>query len=536
MIGAGRLSALCLSAVVLAGCARDWPAPCEECGTLVVAAAGEPSSLLPPLVYETVGRDITDRVYERLADLAAGAAPIDPAGYTPGLAERWERVDSLTLRFHLRPGAAWQDGVPVTAADVAFSFDAYADPVLDTEAGPALQGQVTVAAEDSSTVLVRFARAYPEQLYDATWHVRIIPEHIWAPIPREQWAADTLLAHLVGSGDYRVVNWTRDQSLRLEAVPGSAAAVTRIIWRFVPDPDAAVNLLLAGEADLVEQLGAPSRIARVAADSSAQLLRYPSAVYGFLGFRLQDARGRSHPLLGDRTLRRALALGVDRPTLAAGVFGAGTVAPSGPMSQLLWINSPDIRTLPYDTAGAARLLDSLGWHAGKDGTRARGSRLLRFDILVPGTSPSRRDLAQALQQSWKVIGADVTITAVDFPVFNQRLAQGDFDSYIGAWLDEPSPRGLADQWTRSGWGKLNFGRYDNPRFDALFAGAVAAPDTATAGPMYRAAMDTLNADAPALFLYAPTQVAGASRRITGILIDPYSWLSGVTGWRAGPRP
>ena len=172
---------------------------------------------------------------------------------------------------------------------------------------------------------------------------------------------------------------------------------------------------------------------------------------------------------------------------------------------------------------------------GADGARQRAGVPLRFDILVPGTSPSRRDLAQALQQSWKTLGAAVTITAVDFPVFNERLGAGNFDSYIGAWLDEPSPRGLADQWTRDGWGKLNFGHYDNPAFDALFARAIVAPDTATAAPLYRAAMDTLNADAPALFLYAPEQAAGLSRRMEGVTIDPYSWLSGLDTWRAGPR-
>jgi len=228
-------------------------------------------------------------------------------------------------------------------------------------------------------------------------------------------------------------------------------------------------------------------------------------------------------------------MSIDRQLLATGIFGEGTVAPAGPMSQLLWINSPDIRTLSYDTAAAARLLDSLGWQRGADGVRRHGRQSLGFDILVPGSSLTRRDLAQALQQSWKSLGVVVTVTSVDFPVFNQRLAQGAFDSYIGAWLDEPSPRGLADQWTRGGWGKLNYGRYDDPQFDSLFARAVAAPDTAAAGPLYRAAMDTLNADAPALFLFAPMQVAGASRRITGVTINPYSWLSELSSWRAGPR-
>jgi len=524
-----------LLATALAACAPDRPGDCAECGVLVVAAAGEPSSLFPPLIYETVGRDITDQVFERLADLAPGAAPIDPAGYRPGLAERWERVDSLTLRFHLRPGAEWQDGVAVSAHDVVFSFATYADSALETEAGAVLAGRVSVTAEDSTTVLVRFAHAYPEQMYDATWHVRILPAHIWEAMPRGEWEADTTLAHVVGSGRYRVAAWVRGQSLSLEAVSGAELPIHRVVWRFVPDPDAAVNLLLAGEADLVEQLGPPSRVARVAGDTAAELIRYPSAAYGFLGFRVQDAAGKHHAILGDRALRRALSMGIDRQMLAAGIFGEGTVAPSGPMSQLLWINSPDIRTLPFDTAAAARLLDSLGWQRGTDGVRRRGRQSLGFDILVPGSSLTRRDLAQALQQSWKALGVAVTVTSVDFPVFNQRLAQGAFDSYIGAWLDEPSPRGLADQWTRGGWGKLNYGRYDDPQFDSLFARAVAAPDTATAGPLYRAAMDTLNADAPALFLFAPMQVAGASRRLTGVTINPYSWLSELASWRAGPR-
>lgn len=531
MIRGGGLLALLL---VGAACAPEAP-PCGQCGTVVVAAAGEPSTLFPPLIYETVGRDISDQVYERLADLAPDAAPIDPAGYRPGLAVRWERVDSLTWRFHLRPNAQWQDGSPVTAEDVVFSFEAYSDPTLDAEARTALEGQLTAVAPDSSTVLIRFARAYPEQLYDATWHVRVLPKHIWGPIPRAGWPADTALAHVVGSGPYRVAEWVHGQSLRLELMSGDSSSITRIVWRFVPDPDAAVNLLLAGDADLVEQLGPPARVARVAADTSVRLLRYPSAAYGFLGFRLRDAQGRPHPVLGDRELRRALAMGVDRQRLARGIFGEGTSAPPGPMSQLLWINDVGIRTLPFDSEAAGRALDSLGWKPGSNGVRRRGAQSLRFDILVPGTSPVRRDLAQALQQSWRAIGAEATVTAVDFPVFNRRLASGTFDSYIGTWLDEPSPRGLADQWTHSGWDKLNYGHYFSPAFDSLFAHALAAPDTATAGPLYRAAMDTLNADAPALFLFAPSQVAGISRRMDGVTINPYSWLSGVRGWRAGPR-
>ena len=114
-------------------CGRDR-ADCDRCDTVVIAATGDPTHLLPPLASESVARDIGDQVFERLADLAPGGTPIDPSAYRPALATRWERVDSLTWRFHLRAGARWQDGQPVTAEDVRFSFEAFADSVLDTPA------------------------------------------------------------------------------------------------------------------------------------------------------------------------------------------------------------------------------------------------------------------------------------------------------------------------------------------------------------------------------------------------------------------
>ena len=529
-------SALAATAGVImtGGCAPDRPA-CDRCGRIVVAATGEPQQLLPPLVFETVGRDIGDQVYERLAEMAPGAAPIDTAGYRPALADHWERVDSLTWRFHLRPGARWQDGVPVTAEDVRFSFEAYADSAVEASARPYLANRLTVTPEDSATVLIRFAEPSTEQLYDATYHVRVIPSHIWGATPPASWFSDTSIRHLVGSGPYRIAEWRRGQYLRLvaDSSNGATPAVREAVWRFTSDPDAALNLVLGHEADVLETLGGQSRTDAVTRDTTLRLLAYPSATYGFLGFQIRGGpRNAPHPIFADPATRRALATAVDRATLARSAFGREAKAPPGPMSQLLWIWDENIATLPFDTARAGRELDAAGWHrAGAGKPRQRGGQVLAFDILVPGTSPVRRQLAVALQAMWQEVGAAVTVTAVDFPLFQQRLEQGQFDSYIGAWLDEPSPRGLADQWTRAGWGALNYGRYANPAFDALFARAGRARDVEKARALYREAMDTLNADAPAIFLYAPVNHAVVSRRVEGLTIAPFSWASGLREWR-----
>ena len=528
-----------LGPIVLALAACSEKDTCARCDTVVVAAIGEPATILPPLVDESVGRDIGDQIFERLALLAPGGAPIDTAAYRPALAAEWERRDSLTWRFRLRPDARWHDGRPVTSGDVRFSFEAFSDSALGSIPQPYLAGKVEVIPEDSARFLIRFAEPSPEQLYDATYHVRIIPKHVWEGVPRALWGADTSTARLIGSGPFRLERWERGQFLILSADSTSSdrPGIRRAIWRFTTDPDAALNLVLSHEADLLETAIGPERARRAAADSTLRLISYPSAAYGFLGFNLYDRQRRGpHPLLADRETRRGLALGVDRSVLARSVFGEDAKAPPGPISQLLWIWSDGIQTLPYDTAAASKALDAAGWRLRNgESVRRRGNQRLAFDILVPSTSGSRRQLAVQLQEAWRRLGADVTVTAVDFAVFQERLGQGRFDSYIGAWLDEPTPRGLADQWSRSGWAAINYGRYSNPAFDSLLARASREPGVEKASALYREAMETLNADAPAIFLYAPANTAVAARRIENVEIDPYGWASGLREWRAnGP--
>ena len=502
-----------------------------DCDTMIISTVGEPSSLFPPLVYETVGRDISDRIFERLAVLPTGGSPLDAEGYLPGLAERWERMDDRRWRFHLRQGVIWPDGAPFTAEDVRFSFEVFSDPTIDALALAAVQ-DLAVTVVDDHTVDILFPSAGPEQFYNATYHVRILPSHRWRNSDRAAWASDTATSQIVGTGPYRLVSWDRPSSVRLEAAEmnGHEPGIRNLIWAFNPSPDPAVNRVLSYEADAMEAVP-PPLVDQVVSDSGLQAIRYPSAVYGFLGFNL-DGSGAAGSALRSRPVRRALAMAIDRQAVTQAAIGPEAEVPLGPMSRLLWINDTAISQLPFDTARAAQELRDAGWQL-RDGQWRRRGRTLGFDILVPSTSQARRLLAEAMQESWRQLGVTTTVTPVDFPVFIERLQNGRFESYVWATLDEPSTGALAEPWVRSGWDGPNFGHYHNPVFDSLAGMAGGMLDADEAKAVWVEALSVLNEDAPAIFLFNPVNTAAINRRVSQPTINPYSWLEEIGTWRIG---
>src|ERR1700740_3127902 len=127
-----RLVLATLLCASLVACTRPPRWGGEDCGALRFASVGEPEALLPPVAQSAVARDVSDQIFLKLADLGPTTNTIGDEDFTPLLAERWEWAGPLTLVFHLNPRARWQDGEPVTAGDVVFTYDAYNDPRVNS--------------------------------------------------------------------------------------------------------------------------------------------------------------------------------------------------------------------------------------------------------------------------------------------------------------------------------------------------------------------------------------------------------------------
>src|SRR5436309_115546 len=265
-----------LAVVTLAGCERRGGCTGAYCGTLINAAVAEPPTLLPPSSENVVAGDIGEQLFLKLADVGMSTNTIGDEDFQPDLAQRWEWQGPLTLVFHLDPRARWQDGEPVTASDVAFTYDVYTDSLVNSPSRPALRLISTVTARDSLTAVFRFAKRYPEMFYDAVYHMRVVPAHLLRAVPRDQWRTAPFGRAPVGDGPYRFVRWKAGETLELLAdstFTGARAHIRRVIWRFTPNLQVAVMQVVAGEADATEVLGPPDFVQQ--AQAAARLATYP---------------------------------------------------------------------------------------------------------------------------------------------------------------------------------------------------------------------------------------------------------------------
>lgn len=533
-------AALVLGLLAAAACTRRGSCRDEYCGTLVIAAPGSVTTLLPPMSEAAAERDIFDQIFLRLADFKAGASTIGDSGFVPQLARSWEWSDPQTLTFHLDPRARWQDGPPVTAEDVQFTFEAYTDTAVAAGDRTAMAHIASVTASDSLTAVFRFRDRYPEAFFDATFHMRILPAHLLRAVPRPEWRTAAFGRAPIGNGPYRFVRWVPNESVELAADSGfflGRPHLRRLIWRFATDLPVAVTQVVAGEADAIEVLVSPPNIQRAQEAGHLTLYPYAGGTYTFLRFNLR-ANGdtlRPHPVFADPDVRRALVLASDRERMAQSVYAGHAKVPPGPMpQQWSWLWIPELAAPPFDTTQAGRLLSARGWlDSNGDGIRDHGGRRLSFHIAVPTTSPGRKQYARLLQEQLRAVGVEVVIDEMDNAALAERLRVGGFDAALESWLTDPTPSsGVPQIWGKGGGS--NYGRYANAAFDRAIAIAVSATTPSTARAAWVTAFEALAQDAPGIMLYALDNVAAVDNRVTDVQPRPDSWMALVRNWRIPP--
>jgi peptide/nickel transport system substrate-binding protein len=533
-----------LAAGLVATLASAHPRPAAAQSSIVIVTGGEASVPIPTLMVgaqaSLANSEIADQLFLRLAELGPTLITAGDRAFEPRLARSWTRRDSVTLAFDLDPRATWQDGAPITAKDVVFTFARARDPAIAPGLAEVLRNITSVTEEGERRVVFRFSHSYAEQLYDAVFHVAPLPAHLLAGIPPEELPRAPFVQAPVGSGAYRWVQRVPGQYVELAANEHfflGVPAIRRVIFRLATDPDARLNMVLGGEADAMDNIPPPrSNVARVAAQKDLRVVPVPSPTVGFLLFNQRDPRDRErpHPILSDLDVRRAIGLALDRRLMVRATFGNAAEVPYGPASPVLWIRHGAPAPRGVDPREARRLLAARGWldHDG-DGVLDRDGRPLALTLTLPNTSAIRQQLALQIQEQLRQLGLRVELERLDFAVYNERRNAGRFDMDFSATSQDPSPTGLAQGWSCQGG--TNAGRFCDPVVDSLLDAAARATDRAPEA--WRAVLRRIEDDAPAVFMYAPSYMYAVHKRFTNVRIRPESaWLA-LREWTvAGPAP
>jgi peptide/nickel transport system substrate-binding protein len=535
----GKL-ALALVSLVAAACATDKSGGAG--GTVIVATASDATNLLPPFAADDQSLAISDQLYDKLADTGPGLNTVGDGGFLPRLAKSWNwSSDSLSIRFHIDTRARWHDGQPVRASDIRFTWQVYADSLVNsTRRGDVVDALDSVTVADSLTAVVWFKRRTPEQFYNLVVTMVPIPEHVLARVPRDSLESGDAGRHPVGSGPFRFVRWSAGERIEIAAVDSfyrERAKLDRVIWTITPEMPSAVQKLFAGEADFLEALP-PASAADVARHPDVRTIATPPTDYGYLEFNEFDgATNAPNKIFSSREVRRALTMALDRRSMVRNVLDSlGTVSP-GPFVATQWSADSTLNQIPFDRARAMRILDSLGWRAGSGGVRTRAGVPLSFGLMVPSSSTNRKRFAELIQAELKDVGALVFIESVDRATFSARVGGRKFDTNIGGTHTTPSPSGLRQTWTTTAIkakSPFNAGRYSSPAFDAQVDSATTATDQTLAKVHYSKAYQVLLDDAPAAFLYSPITVAGANKRLVTGPLRADAWWKTLDRWSIAP--
>ena len=396
-----RLLPCLLSLTLIAGCASGGTAsttpaaehPADEV-VVVMGPTSEPEAGFDP----AFGWGAGEHVHEPLIQSTLTVTNADlTIGYDLAT-DMSVSDDGLTWTVTIRDDVSFTDGEPLTAEDVAFTYNT----VKATSSVNDFTMLDSAEAADDTTVV--FHMTIPYSIWPYTMAiVGIVPEHAYD--------SATYGSNPIGSGRYTLVQWDRGEQIILEANPdyyGEAPKMKKVTILFMEE-DAAFLAVQAGQADL-------AYTSAVYADQS------PTG-YSLLSCESVDNRGinlptEGSPVTADLAVRRAINIGVDREEMIRNVLnGYGTPAYSV-CDKLPWYNPAS--QVAYDPEEAVRLLEEAGWVLGDDGVRVKDGVRAELNILYSTGDSVRQALAADLSNQLAELGIACTTEGVGWDTAYDR--------------------------------------------------------------------------------------------------------------------
>ncbi len=494
---------------------------------LVVALEGEPRTLTPYVFTDSFAlRVLEGNILESL-----GGFDPETTELRGVLADAWQMDPAgLWLRVRIDGGARFSDGTPVTSDDVVFTFN----EILTNPLVNAPRFRETFASirsvERVNARAVEFTFAEP-MFNNLTLALRfpILPKHIYEAFTPEQLNRSTGLA--VGSGPYRFASatpesqWTPGTGAdvvleRNESYWGGRPRLASIRYRVMTDAASRLRAITEGEAHIARL--SPTQFESVSADETfpgrAVSWRTYESGYTYIAWRCAERDGRLTPFHDER-VRRAMTMLLDRGHIAQ-VFYRGTgFVSAGPFSSVTPQGSPAILPHPHSPGDAIDLLAQAGWQdRDGDGTlEDPEGRPFVFEFTYPQGSSTSPKIAGALKDACASVGIRMEERVLDFAVFLEARASGDFDALtlaqgVGFPETDPYPQWHSGSIETGG----NFVGWSDRAADELIERGRRTLDEGERMEIWHELRTVIHESQPFTFLVDRTQLRAISDLVDGV--------------------
>ena len=445
-------------------------------GYLIAAIESYPLQLDPRYATDANGVRIGNLIYNSL--LRA-----DPQSrLRPELAQSLRLINDRTYGIDLRRDVKFQNGQPLTAADVKFTYES----ILDPKNRSPKRGNLKPlrAIEQTAAYQLRFHLFAPHSPFIEQLTLGIVP----AASPANP-AVPTQAPP--GSGPFMLEAAEPGEQITLKRNPHyweQAPALPGVTFRIIPDALVRVLEFKKGNIDLMQNDIEPDMVPWLERNTGADVGTYLGTTFQYIGINL------THPILKNVKVRRALAYAIDRDRLVRHILkGMGTVA-GGVLSPLNWAYEENLQHWPYDPERAKQLLDEAGF-PDPDGD----GPLPRFTLSFKTTNLDlRRRVAEAIKEQLQKVGIELDVRSYEWAAFYSDIKKGNFHLYSLAWVGVLDPDILFQIFHSSNFPPAgdNRGHYSNPGLDRLLEQGRAITNQQERRQIYARAQKILAEDLP----------------------------------------
>ena len=489
------LAALAVSLV--AGLARATaeetasPAASPDAGKVIyrVGWTGDVDNLNPFIGFVGSSYEIWYLTYDTLVGYDPKTLNPMKGEESTGLATDWTTSeDGLTWTFTLRQNAKWNDGVPLTAKDVAFTYNYIIQNDMENLTSYTNLIEKATAVDDYT---VEFQCSKPKPDMIRHW-VPILPEHIWSKIsPTDAAKSFQNPPPIVGSGPFTCEEWDKNSYVKMVANPtwwGPKPKIDEIYFMYFTNADTMVQDIKAGNIDgCVNLVPSQMQLFEGEPDITAKAI----AIDGFneLGFNCYDGPSKGHPALKDVKFRQALNYAVDLNKLVEVVW-LGKTTPGTTIIPPDYYSDPDWHweppadaTYTYDPEMAKQKLDEAGYPTNAEGQRLYKGEPIELSLIARVESAMSQQEAKLIAGWFKAIGIKVKIEVMDEAALMDRQYEYDgdtftpnYDMFLWGWYLEYDPGSMLSYFTKGqieNWSDCN---WTDPAYEELYKQQAQEPD------------------------------------------------------------